>query len=167
MSFNFTPLPQCLKFKKKAPPLPHSQTHSDDFIIRTKPDSAHHQNDLKDDETIIPSLDVIFRTKTNIGYNEDNNTKKNHKIKLTQIQRQHIHGSEQIMSHLGHLNTTYKNFSNISIDNKTANSSRLKLPSLNTSPHSYLIIDKTKGHFYLLSFMESPLLNILLATLKS
>ncbi|MBW0583565.1 hypothetical protein O181_123280 [Austropuccinia psidii MF-1] len=79
MSFNFTPLPSSLKFKKNSPPLSHSSNHFDDVMVRTKPDSAHCQNDLKDDEAIIPPLDVMFRTKPNIEHHEDNNTKSNHK----------------------------------------------------------------------------------------
>ncbi|MBW0522909.1 hypothetical protein O181_062624 [Austropuccinia psidii MF-1] len=51
------------------------------------------------------------------------------------------------MSHLGHSNTEYKNFSTISIDKKSANVSWLKLPSLNTLPHPYVLIDKTKKPF--------------------
>ncbi|MBW0477164.1 hypothetical protein O181_016879 [Austropuccinia psidii MF-1] len=128
MSYNFTPLPSSLKFKKNAPPLSHSQTHSDDLMVSTKPDSAHHQNYLKDDETIIPPLDFMVRTKPNIEYHKDNNTKTNHKRGLTQSQIQHIHYSKQIISHLGHLNTAYKSFSTISIDKKEANSSWLKHP---------------------------------------
>ncbi|MBW0489362.1 hypothetical protein O181_029077 [Austropuccinia psidii MF-1] len=89
----------------------------------------------------------MFGTKPNIEHHEDNNTKSNHKRKLTQSQRQHIHDSKQIMSHLGHSNTEYKNFSTISIDKKSANGSWLKLPSLNTLPHSYVLIDKTKKPF--------------------
>ncbi|MBW0560742.1 hypothetical protein O181_100457 [Austropuccinia psidii MF-1] len=102
MSFNFTPLTSSLKFKKNAPPLSHSQTHSDDIMVRTKTGSTHHQNDLKDDKAIIPPLDVMINTKPNIEHHEDNNTKSNNKRKLTQSQRQHIHDSKQIMSHLGH-----------------------------------------------------------------
>ncbi|MBW0589758.1 hypothetical protein O181_129473, partial [Austropuccinia psidii MF-1] len=113
----------------------------------TKPDSAHHQNDLKDDKALIPSLDVMVRTKPNIEHHENNNTKSNHKRKLTQSQGQHIHDSKQIMSHLGHSNTEYKNFSTISIDKKSANASWLKLPSLKTLPHPYILIDKTKKPF--------------------
>ncbi|MBW0470372.1 hypothetical protein O181_010087 [Austropuccinia psidii MF-1] len=116
-------------------------------MVRTKPDSAHHPNDLKDDEAIVPPLDVMVRTKPNIEHHEDNNTKSNHKRKLTQSQRQHIHDSKQIISHLGHSNTEYKNFQTISIDNKSANASWLKLPSLNTLPHPYILIDKTKKPF--------------------
>ncbi|MBW0547871.1 hypothetical protein O181_087586 [Austropuccinia psidii MF-1] len=112
-------------------------------MVRSKPDSAHHQNDLKHDEAIIPSLDVIVRTKPIIEHHEDNNTKTNHKRKLTQSQRQHIHDSKQIMSHLGHSNKEYKSFPTISIDRKSANASWLKLPSLKTLPHSYILIDKT------------------------
>ncbi|MBW0569491.1 hypothetical protein O181_109206 [Austropuccinia psidii MF-1] len=110
MSFNFTPLPSSLKFKKNAPPLSHSSNHFDDVMVRTKPDSEHHQNDLKDDEAIISPLDVMVRTKPNIEHHEDNNTKSNHKRKLTQSQRQHIHDSKQIMFHLGHSNKEFKNF---------------------------------------------------------
>ncbi|MBW0540309.1 hypothetical protein O181_080024 [Austropuccinia psidii MF-1] len=51
------------------------------------------------------------------------------------------------MSHLGHSNTEYKNFSTISIDKKSANVSWLKLPSLNTLPHPYVLIHKTKKPF--------------------
>ncbi|MBW0491859.1 hypothetical protein O181_031574 [Austropuccinia psidii MF-1] len=51
------------------------------------------------------------------------------------------------MSHLGHSNTEYKSFSSISIDKKSANASWLKLPSLNTLPHPYILIDKTKKPF--------------------
>ncbi|MBW0579906.1 hypothetical protein O181_119621, partial [Austropuccinia psidii MF-1] len=85
--------------------------------------------------------------KPNIEHHEDNNTKSNHKRKLTQSQRQHIHDSKQIMSHLGHSNKEYKNFSTIFIDKESANASWLKLPSLNTLPHPYVLIDKTKNPF--------------------
>ncbi|MBW0580907.1 hypothetical protein O181_120622 [Austropuccinia psidii MF-1] len=112
-------------------------------MVRTKPDSEHHQNDLKDDEAIIAPLDVMVRTKPNIEHHEDNNTKSNHETKLTQSQRQHIHESKQMISHLGHSNKEYKDFSTISIDKKSSNASWLKLPSLNTLPHPYILIDKT------------------------
>ncbi|MBW0463229.1 hypothetical protein O181_002944 [Austropuccinia psidii MF-1] len=147
ISFHFWPPPSSLKFKENAPPLSHSQTHSDDVMVRTKPSSAHHQNDLKDDETIVPPLDVMVRTKPKIENHEDNNTQNNYKRKLTQFQRQHFHDSKQIMSHLGHSNTEYKKFLNISIDKKLANSSWLKLPSINTLPHPYVLIDKTNKPF--------------------
>ncbi|MBW0559958.1 hypothetical protein O181_099673 [Austropuccinia psidii MF-1] len=51
------------------------------------------------------------------------------------------------MSHLGHSNTEYKSFSTISIENKSDNASLLKLLSLNTLPHPYILIDKTKKPF--------------------
>ncbi|MBW0560915.1 hypothetical protein O181_100630 [Austropuccinia psidii MF-1] len=89
----------------------------------------------------------MVRTKPNIEHHEDNNTKSNHKRKLTQSQRQHIHASKQIMSHLGHSNTEYKHFSTISIDKKSANASWLKFPSLKSLPHPYVLIDKTKKPF--------------------
>ncbi|MBW0518986.1 hypothetical protein O181_058701 [Austropuccinia psidii MF-1] len=146
MSFHLSPLPSSLKFKKTPPPS-HSSNHSDNVIVRTKQDSENHQNDLNDVESTIPPLDVMVRTKPNIEHHEDNNTKSNDKRKLTQSQRQHIHGSKQIMSHLGHSNTEYKNFSTMSIDKKSANVSWLKLPSLNTPPHPPLLIDKTKKPF--------------------
>ncbi|MBW0562103.1 hypothetical protein O181_101818 [Austropuccinia psidii MF-1] len=116
-------------------------------MVRTKPDSAHHQNDLNDVETTLPPIDVIVRTKPNLEHNEDNNTKKKHKRKLTQSQRQHIHDSKQIMSHLGHSNTAYRNFSTISINQESANASWLKLQSVNTLPHPYVLIYKTKNPF--------------------
>ncbi|MBW0589779.1 hypothetical protein O181_129494, partial [Austropuccinia psidii MF-1] len=147
ISFNFTPS-IILEIQKNAPPLSHSSNHFDDVMVRTKPDSEHHQNDLKDDEAIITPLDVMVRTKPNIEHHEDNNTKSNHKRKLTQSQRQHIHDSKQIMSHLGHSNKEYKKFSTISIDKKSANASWLKLPSLNTLPHPYILIDKTTKPFF-------------------
>ncbi|MBW0585640.1 hypothetical protein O181_125355 [Austropuccinia psidii MF-1] len=40
-------------------------------MVRTKPDSEHHQNDLKDDETIIPPLCVMVKTKPKIKHHED------------------------------------------------------------------------------------------------
>ncbi|MBW0592050.1 hypothetical protein O181_131765, partial [Austropuccinia psidii MF-1] len=147
MSFNLTPLTSSLKFKKNSPPLSHSSNHFDDVMVMTKPDSAHHQNDLKDGEAIIPPLDVMVRTKPNIEHHEDNNTRSNHKRKLTQSQRQHIHDSKQIMSHLGHSKKEYQKFLTISIDKKSANASWLKLPSLNTLPHPYILIDKTTKPF--------------------
>ncbi|MBW0570921.1 hypothetical protein O181_110636 [Austropuccinia psidii MF-1] len=126
-------------------------------MVRTKPDSAHHQNDLKDDEAITSPLDVMVRTKPNIEHHEDNNTKSNHKRKLTQIQRQHIHDSKQIMSHLGHSNKEYKKLSTILIDEKSANASWLKLPSLNTLPHPYILIDKTtKPSFPVIIYEITP-----------
>ncbi|MBW0575144.1 hypothetical protein O181_114859 [Austropuccinia psidii MF-1] len=102
MSFHFSPLPSSLKFKKKPPPPSHSSNHSDNVIVRTKPDSANHQNDLNNVECILPPLDVMFRTKPNIEHHENNNTKSHHKRKLTRCQRQHNHDSKQIMSELGH-----------------------------------------------------------------
>ncbi|MBW0534311.1 hypothetical protein O181_074026 [Austropuccinia psidii MF-1] len=148
MSFDFTPLPSALKLKKPPPhPLSHSENHSDGLTVRTRPDSAHHQNDLKYYETIIPTLDFMVRTKPNIENHEVNNTKTNHKRKFIQSQIQQIHDSKQIMSHPLHLNREYKTISTISIEMKAANSSWSKLPSLNTLPHSYLIIDKTKKPF--------------------
>ncbi|MBW0463091.1 hypothetical protein O181_002806 [Austropuccinia psidii MF-1] len=116
-------------------------------MVRTKPDSEHHQNDLNYFERTITPLDVMVRTKQNIEHHEDNNTKSNHKRQLTQSQGQHIHDSKQIMSHLDHSKTEYKNFPTISIDKKSVNASRLKLPSLNTLPHPYVLIDKTKNPF--------------------
>ncbi|MBW0577814.1 hypothetical protein O181_117529 [Austropuccinia psidii MF-1] len=116
-------------------------------MVRTKPDSAHHQNDFNDVEFTIPPLDVMVRTKPNIEHNDNNNTKSHHKRKLIQCKGQHIHDSKQIMSSLSHSNTEYKSFSTISIDKKSANASWLKLPSLNTLPHPYVLIDKTKKPF--------------------
>ncbi|MBW0547454.1 hypothetical protein O181_087169 [Austropuccinia psidii MF-1] len=116
-------------------------------MVRTKPDAAHHQNDLNDVDCTIPPLDVMVRTKPNIEHHEDKNTKSINKRKLTQSQRQHIHDSKHIMSHLGHSNKEYKKFSTISIDKKSANASWLKLPSLNTLPHPYILIDKTTKPF--------------------
>ncbi|MBW0556967.1 hypothetical protein O181_096682 [Austropuccinia psidii MF-1] len=147
MSLNFTPLPSSLKFKKNSPPFSHSKNHSDDVMFSTKQGSAHHQNDLKDDEDIIPPLDVMVRTKPHIEHHEDNNTKSNNKTKLTQRKIKYIHDSKQIMSHLGHSNSAYKNFFTISIDKKSANASWLKLPSVNTLPHPYVPIYKTKQPF--------------------
>ncbi|MBW0581015.1 hypothetical protein O181_120730 [Austropuccinia psidii MF-1] len=116
-------------------------------MVRTKPVSVHHQNDLNDDATIVPPIDVMVRTKLKIEYHEDNNNPTNHEIKVTQCQRQHIHDSKQIMLQLGHSNTAYKSFSNLSIDKEAANTSWLKLQSINTLPHPYVIIDKTqKGY---------------------
>ncbi|MBW0549962.1 hypothetical protein O181_089677 [Austropuccinia psidii MF-1] len=135
MSFHLRPLPSSLKFKCKPPPPSHFSNHSDNFMARTKPDSAHHQNELNDFEWTIPPLDGMVRTKPNIEPHEDNNTKSNYKRKLTQSQRQHIHDSKKIISHFGHSNTEYKIFSTISIEKKSANESWLKLSSLNTLPH--------------------------------
>ncbi|MBW0500137.1 hypothetical protein O181_039852 [Austropuccinia psidii MF-1] len=146
-------------------------------MVRTKPDSAHHQNHLNDVETIIPLLDVMVRTKPNIEHPEYNNTKTNHKRKLTQCQKQHIHDSKEIMSHLGHSNTAYKNFSAISIDKESSNSSCLKLPSINSLLHPYVLIDKTKNPFlpviiyditpFDLSSCHSKILKDLIMTLMS
>ncbi|MBW0552132.1 hypothetical protein O181_091847 [Austropuccinia psidii MF-1] len=97
MSFPFRPLPSPLKFKKNAPTPCHSSNSSDHVMIRTKPVSVHHQNEFKDDATIVPPIDVMVRTKPNIEHCEDNNKPTNHKRKLTQSQRQHIHDSKQIM----------------------------------------------------------------------
>ncbi|MBW0512207.1 hypothetical protein O181_051922 [Austropuccinia psidii MF-1] len=88
--------------------------------------------------------DFMVRTKPNIEHQEDNYSQTNHDRKLTQRQRKNINDSKQIMSHLGHLNRAYKDFSNLSIDKKSANSSWSKLPSVNTLPHPYVIIDKTE-----------------------
>ncbi|MBW0574540.1 hypothetical protein O181_114255 [Austropuccinia psidii MF-1] len=51
------------------------------------------------------------------------------------------------MSHLGHSNKEYEDFSTILIDKKSDNSSWLKLPSLTTLPHPYILIDKTTKPF--------------------
>ncbi|MBW0527171.1 hypothetical protein O181_066886 [Austropuccinia psidii MF-1] len=102
MSFHFSPLSSSWKFKKKPPPPSHSSNHSDNVMLRTKPDSSHHQNNLNDVKSTIPPLDVMVSAKPNIEHHENNNTKSNHKRKLTQSQRQHIHDSKQIMSYLGH-----------------------------------------------------------------
>ncbi|MBW0528242.1 hypothetical protein O181_067957 [Austropuccinia psidii MF-1] len=99
--------------------------------------TRHIENDLNDDTTIVPPIDVMVRTKPKIKHHEDNNNQTNHKRKLTQSQRQHIDDSKQIMSQLGHSNTEYKSFSTISIDKKAANASWLKLLSINTLPHPY------------------------------
>ncbi|MBW0567741.1 hypothetical protein O181_107456 [Austropuccinia psidii MF-1] len=115
-------------------------------MVRTKPDTAHHQNDLNDVETIITPLDVMVRTKSNKKHHEDNNTKPDHKRKLTQSQRKHIHDSKKIISHLGHSKTAYKNFSTSPIDKKSANASWLKLPSINTLPHPYVHIRGCQSH---------------------
>ncbi|MBW0588942.1 hypothetical protein O181_128657 [Austropuccinia psidii MF-1] len=72
----FHPASTILEIQKNAPPLAHSQTHSDDVIVRTKKDSENHQNDLKDDEKMIPPLDFMVRTEPNIEHHEDNKTKK-------------------------------------------------------------------------------------------
>ncbi|MBW0489232.1 hypothetical protein O181_028947 [Austropuccinia psidii MF-1] len=93
MSFHFCLLPSSLKFRKNAPPLPQSSNQSDNVMVRTKPDSAHNQNDSNDVENTIPPIDVMVRTKPNIEHHKDNNTKTNNKRKLTQFQRQHIHDS--------------------------------------------------------------------------
>ncbi|MBW0591566.1 hypothetical protein O181_131281, partial [Austropuccinia psidii MF-1] len=135
------------EIQKKPPPPSHSSNYSDNFMVRTKPDSAHHQNDFNDVVSTILPLDVVARTQPNIEHHEDNNTKSNNKRKLTQSQIQHIHDSKQIMSHLGHSNTEYRIFSTIGIDKKSANESWLKLPSLNTLLHPYVLIDKTKNPF--------------------
>ncbi|MBW0563799.1 hypothetical protein O181_103514 [Austropuccinia psidii MF-1] len=116
LSFPFYPLSSSLKFKKSAPPLSHSSNDFDDGMVRTKPESANHQNHFNDDEAIVPPNDVMGRTKPKIEHHEDNNNQTNHKRKLTQCQRQHIHDLKQVMSQLGHSKTAYKNFSTISID---------------------------------------------------
>ncbi|MBW0557578.1 hypothetical protein O181_097293 [Austropuccinia psidii MF-1] len=144
MSFPFRPLPSSLKFQKSAPTPCNSSNSSDDFMVRTKPVSVNHQNDLNDVATIVPPIDFMVRTKSKIEHLEDNNNPTNHKRKLTRSQRQHIHDSKQIMSQLGHSTSAYKKFFTISIDKKAANASWLKLPSINTLPHPYVIIDKTK-----------------------
>ncbi|MBW0460563.1 hypothetical protein O181_000278 [Austropuccinia psidii MF-1] len=136
-----------LKIQKNAPALSQSSNHSDDVMVRTKPDSENHQNDLNHVETTVSHLDGMVRTKPNIEHNEYNNTQTNHKRKLTQFQRQHIHDSKQIMSYLCHSNKAYKNFPTILIDKKSANCSWLKLLSINTLPHPYLLIDKTNKPF--------------------
>ncbi|MBW0593950.1 hypothetical protein O181_133665, partial [Austropuccinia psidii MF-1] len=51
------------------------------------------------------------------------------------------------MSHLGHSNKEFKNFPTITIDKESANASWLKLPSLNTLPYPYILIDKTTKPF--------------------
>ncbi|MBW0475084.1 hypothetical protein O181_014799 [Austropuccinia psidii MF-1] len=144
MPFPFCPLQSSLKFKKCAPTPCNSSNSSDDVMVRTKPVSVHHQNDLNDYATIFPPLDVMVRTKPKIEHHEDNNNPTSHKRKITQSQEQHIHDSKQIMSQLGHSTSAYKKFSTISIDKKAANASWLKLPSINTLPHPYVIIDKTQ-----------------------
>ncbi|MBW0491070.1 hypothetical protein O181_030785 [Austropuccinia psidii MF-1] len=101
-------------------------------------------------------------TETNIEHHEDNNTKTNHKRKLTQSQRQLIHDSKQIISHLGHSNRAkreYKNFSTISIDKKEAKASYLKLPSVNRLPHPYVIIDKKNPFLPVIIYEITPFEN--------
>ncbi|MBW0545957.1 hypothetical protein O181_085672 [Austropuccinia psidii MF-1] len=51
------------------------------------------------------------------------------------------------MSQLGHSKTAYKNLSTILIYKKAANASWLKLPSINTLPHPYVLINKTHKPF--------------------
>ncbi|MBW0509953.1 hypothetical protein O181_049668, partial [Austropuccinia psidii MF-1] len=63
------------EIQKKPPPPSHSSNHSDNLLVRTKPDSAHHQNDFNDVESTILPLDIRARTKPNIEHHEDNNTK--------------------------------------------------------------------------------------------
>ncbi|MBW0521346.1 hypothetical protein O181_061061 [Austropuccinia psidii MF-1] len=118
--------------------------------------SVHHQNDLNDDATIFPPIDVMVRTKPKIEHHEDNNNPTNHKRKLNQSQRQRIHDSKQIMLQLGHSTSAYKKFSTLSIDKKAANASRLKIPSINTLPHPYVIIDKTKKPYLPVCIYEIP-----------
>ncbi|MBW0549928.1 hypothetical protein O181_089643, partial [Austropuccinia psidii MF-1] len=55
---------------------------------------------------------------------------------------------------LGHSNAAYKKFSSISIDKKAANASWLKLPSINTLPHPYVIIDKTQKPYLTVRIYE-------------
>ncbi|MBW0554255.1 hypothetical protein O181_093970 [Austropuccinia psidii MF-1] len=133
--------------KSNAPPLSHSSNYSDDVMVRTKPESEHHQNNLNDDETIVHPNDVMVGTKPKIEHHEDNNNQTNHKRELTQCQRQHIHDSKQILLQLGHSNTAYKNLSTISIDKKSSNASCLKLPAINNLSHHYVLIDKTHKPF--------------------
>ncbi|MBW0560580.1 hypothetical protein O181_100295 [Austropuccinia psidii MF-1] len=121
MSFPFCSLPSSLKFKKSAPPSSHSSNCSEDVMVRTKPVSVHHQNDLNDDENIVTPIDVMVRTKSKLEHHEDNNNQTNHKRKLAQCQRQHSHDTKKIMTQLGHSNAAYKNFSSISIEKKAAN----------------------------------------------
>ncbi|MBW0529902.1 hypothetical protein O181_069617 [Austropuccinia psidii MF-1] len=59
------------------------------------------------------------------------------------------------MPQLGHSNAAYRNFSSISIDKKAANASWLKLPSINTLPHPYIIIDKTQKPYLPVCIYES------------
>ncbi|MBW0529574.1 hypothetical protein O181_069289 [Austropuccinia psidii MF-1] len=113
-------------------------------MVSTKPVSVHHQNELNDDANIVIPSDVMVRTKPKIEHHKDNNNQTHYKRKLTRCQRQHIHDAKQIMPELGHLNTAYKKFSTISIDKKAADASWLKLPSINSSTHPYVIIDKTQ-----------------------
>ncbi|MBW0520865.1 hypothetical protein O181_060580 [Austropuccinia psidii MF-1] len=90
-------------------------------MVKTKPDSIPHQKDLKYDEPLITPLDFIVRTKPNLEHHAVNHTTTNHKRKLSQIQRQHIHDSKQIMSQLCHSNRSYKKVSTISIEMTEAN----------------------------------------------
>ncbi|MBW0592095.1 hypothetical protein O181_131810 [Austropuccinia psidii MF-1] len=81
------------------------------------------------------------------------------------------------MSNLGNSNTAYNNFSTILIDKKSDNASWLKLPSINNSPNPYVLIDKTKKPFLLvtiyeitpfdLSYGNSQILKDLIMTLMS
>ncbi|MBW0560426.1 hypothetical protein O181_100141 [Austropuccinia psidii MF-1] len=116
---------------------------ANEFVTDVHRYEAIHQNDMNDDATIVPPIDVMVRTKPKIEHHEDNNNPTNHQRKLTQSQRQHIHDSKQIMLQLGNSTSAYKKFSTISIDKKAANASWLKLPSINTLTHPYVIIDKT------------------------
>ncbi|MBW0462539.1 hypothetical protein O181_002254 [Austropuccinia psidii MF-1] len=84
MSFPFHPLPSSLKFKKHAPTPCHSSNSSDYVMVRNEPVSVNHQNELKDDATIVPPIDVMVRIKPKIEHHEDNNNPTNYKRKLTQ-----------------------------------------------------------------------------------
>ncbi|MBW0564028.1 hypothetical protein O181_103743 [Austropuccinia psidii MF-1] len=134
ISFPFCPLPSSLKFKESAPTPCNSSNCCDDVMVRTKPVSVHHQNELNDDANIVTPSDVMVRTKPKIEHHEDNNNQTNNKRKLTKCQRQHINDSKQIMPQLGHSNAEYKKFSTISIQKKAANASWLRLPSINNLP---------------------------------
>ncbi|MBW0532250.1 hypothetical protein O181_071965 [Austropuccinia psidii MF-1] len=60
------------------------------------------------------------------------------------------------MSQLGYSTSAHKKFSTISIEKKAANASWLKLPSINTLPHPYVIIDKTQKPYLPVCTYETP-----------
>ncbi|MBW0544887.1 hypothetical protein O181_084602 [Austropuccinia psidii MF-1] len=100
MSFPFRPLPSSLKFKKSAPTPCNSSNCSDDVMVRTKPVSVLHQNELNDDANIVTPSDVMVRTKPKIEHHEDNNNQTNAKDNIFMIQNKSCLSLDIQMQHI-------------------------------------------------------------------
>ncbi|MBW0494971.1 hypothetical protein O181_034686 [Austropuccinia psidii MF-1] len=91
MSFHNNPFPSSLRFKNETPSFSPSKHQTDDVMVTTKPYSVYHQSGLKDDESNIPTPDVMFRPKPIIEHHEVDNADSNYKMKLNQSRGNNIH----------------------------------------------------------------------------